>query len=35
MSMLDQVSITVSFRYGAFLRDSDGNRVDAVCHLAT
>jgi len=32
--MLDHVSITVSFQHGAFLRDPDGNRVEAVCHLA-
>jgi catechol 2,3-dioxygenase-like lactoylglutathione lyase family enzyme len=43
--MLDHVSIAVSdisaaerFHdaiYGAFLRDPDGNRIEAVCHIAT
>lgn len=34
--MLDHVSdIPVAGRFdGAFVRDPDGNRVEAVCHLA-
>jgi len=32
-SMLDHVSITVS-DIVAFLRDPDGNRIEAVCHHA-
>ena len=28
--MLDHVSITVY--YAAFLRDPDGNRIEAACH---
>jgi len=31
--MLDHVSITVS-DIVAFLRDPDGNRIEAVCHHA-
>jgi hypothetical protein len=29
--MLDRVSIAC---YGAFLRDPNGNRLEAVCHIA-
>jgi len=29
--MLDHVSIHASY-YGAFVRDPDGNNVEAVCH---